>query len=121
MQVARARIGGDARCGGRCTAQAQTPRPPVGVDISFGWLSVDLGVGTAAVGKVVVLETELQPLAQYDNPTVCTKLPLLSHILVNLTGTPIEIYADPSCATIPFVIAPGYGSHVAFGTGGFSA
>ncbi|MGW5348913.1 hypothetical protein ACWERV_00150 [Streptomyces sp. NPDC004031] len=81
----------------------------------------------ATPGQVVVFSTELQPLDVYQNPTGCTRLPALAHVIDNLTPQPIKVYADPFCtipATLPTsglgILPPGYGSHVT-GAGSFSA
>ncbi|WP_042421426.1 hypothetical protein [Streptacidiphilus anmyonensis] len=81
----------------------------------------------AATGQVVVFSTELQPLDVYQNPTGCVKLPLLAHVLDNLTDQSIRVYADPNCtvpATLPDAngvgsLPPNHGSHVT-GIGSFS-
>jgi hypothetical protein len=82
----------------------------------------------AATGSVVIFSTEIQPIARYLNPgNTCQSVPLTSHVLLNLTDSPIKVYADPFCsipATLPItglgVLQPGYGTHVV-GVGSFSA
>jgi len=81
-----------------------------------------------ASGQVVVFSTETEPLAVYQDPAGCHKLPPLSHVVDNLSDRPIKVYADPFCtvpATLPNhgpvgTLAPGYGTHVT-GVGSFSA
>lgn len=75
----------------------------------------------AATGDVTVFSTEFQPLAVYHDPTGCIKLPALAHVLVNQSSGDVRIYADPLCLTPSLTIHPGYGSHVAPGSGSFSA
>ncbi|QWF83839.1 hypothetical protein [Amycolatopsis sp. CA-230715] len=76
---------------------------------------------SAAEGKVVVFETELNELTTYIDPEGCQKLPPLAHVLVNDTDSPVRIYADPFCLTPSLKVRPGYGSHVAPMSGSFSA
>ncbi|GLZ31832.1 hypothetical protein Lesp02_40200 [Lentzea sp. NBRC 105346] len=73
----------------------------------------------AAAGRVVVFETELQKLTVYRNPSGCTKLPLASHVLMNLTNDDVTTYADPFCLTPGLTVAPDHGTHIAPGTGSF--
>ncbi|GAA0445685.1 hypothetical protein [Streptomyces olivaceiscleroticus] len=75
----------------------------------------------AAEGEVIVFETELQPLTTYENPVGCIKLPVGSHVLANRTDRPVQVYADPFCMTPSVTVPPGHGSHLAAGTGSFSA
>ena len=79
------------------------------------------GVATAASGEVTVFETELQPLTTYSAPEGCQKLPMAAHVLVNNTDEPVRIYGDPFCVGPSVTIPPGHGSHVAPGSGSFSA
>ncbi|POX38938.1 hypothetical protein C3486_20780 [Streptomyces sp. Ru73] len=72
-------------------------------------------------GEVIVFETELQPLTTYENPQGCYKLPIGSHVLVNQLDRPVQVYGDPFCMTPSFTVQPGHGSHLAAGTGSFSA
>ncbi|WP_433869047.1 hypothetical protein [Saccharopolyspora sp. CA-218241] len=82
---------------------------------------VSAGAATASTGEVAVFETELQPLTSYANPTGCHKLPMAAHVLVNQTDQPVRIYGDPFCLTPSLTVQPGHGSHVAPGSGSFSA
>ncbi|MBD0710633.1 MULTISPECIES: hypothetical protein [unclassified Streptomyces] len=75
----------------------------------------------AAEGTVTVFQTELQPLSVYENPRGCHKLPAAAHVLANETDRPVRIYGDPFCLGPSLTVAPGYGSHVAPGSGSFSA
>ncbi|GAA3863970.1 hypothetical protein [Streptomyces sedi] len=75
----------------------------------------------AAEGEVSVFSTEFGPLTTYDNPVGCHKLPLDAHVLSNQTERPVTIYADPFCVTPGLTVQPGYGSHVAPGSGSFRA
>ncbi|MCN9242331.1 hypothetical protein NGF19_16280 [Streptomyces sp. RY43-2] len=87
-------------------------------------LAVSAASGTAAAaeeGDVVVFRTELSPLTVYHDPQGCQKLPLDAHVLTNRTDKPVTVYADPFCLTPGLVVQPGYGSHVAPGSGSFSA
>ncbi|MEV5986139.1 hypothetical protein AB0L85_14090 [Streptomyces sp. NPDC052051] len=87
-------------------------------------LAVSAASGTAAAaerGDVVVFRTELTPLTVYHDPQGCRKLPLDAHVLMNRSDKPVTVYADPFCLTPGLVVPPGYGSHVAPGSGSFSA
>jgi hypothetical protein len=85
-------------------------------------ISILTGVpADAATGDVTVFSTELQPLDVYHDPAGCQKLPLAAHVLINQSAGPVQIYADPFCLTPNLTIQPGYGSHVAPGSGSFSA
>jgi hypothetical protein len=85
-------------------------------------ISILTGVpADAATGDVTVFSTELQPLDVFHNPTGCLKLPLAAHVLVNQTSSDVRTYADPLCLSPSLTIHPGYGSHVAPGSGSFSA
>lgn len=75
----------------------------------------------AATGRVVVFQTEVQPLSVYEDPSGCHAMPPLSHVLTNETDSPVRIYPDPFCLGPSTVVQPGYGSHVAPGAGSFSA
>ncbi len=74
-----------------------------------------------ATGFVLVFETEFTPAVRFENPSGCYKLPLTSHVLVNQTASTVTVHADPLCLLPGLPVAPGYGSHVALGTGSFSA
>lgn len=78
------------------------------------------GSALAATGEVVVFGTEVEPLTTYDNPSGCYKLPMTAHVLVNKTDGPVQIYGDPFCMSPSLSIQPGFGSHVASGSGSFS-
>jgi hypothetical protein len=78
-------------------------------------------VAEPATGTVTVFTTELSPATVYENPEGCVKLPVDSHVLVNQTDKDVIVYADPFCLTPGLTVAPGYGSHVALGSGSFSA
>jgi hypothetical protein len=41
-------------------------------------------------------------------------------VLINQTDKNVNVYADPFCVTPGLAVAPGYGSHVALGSGSFS-
>ncbi|MFF9208337.1 MULTISPECIES: hypothetical protein [unclassified Streptomyces] len=75
----------------------------------------------AEPGDVVVFSTELAPLTVYHDPSGCQKLPPDAHVLTNQTDRPVVIYGDPFCLTPGLTVQPGYGSHVAPGSGSFSA
>lgn len=75
----------------------------------------------AATGQVTVFETEVQELTTYDDPSGCQKLPPAAHVLNNKTDEPVRIYGDPLCVGPSLVVQPGHGSHVAPGSGSFSA
>ncbi|MDT0270785.1 hypothetical protein RM844_31400 [Streptomyces sp. DSM 44915] len=60
-------------------------------------------------------------MTNYQDPTGCHKLPLDAHVLSNNTDGPVVIYGDPLCLTPGLTVQPGYGSHVAPGSGSFSA
>ncbi|UED87366.1 hypothetical protein [Streptomyces profundus] len=75
----------------------------------------------AATGEVSVFSTELSPVTTYQDPAGCQKLPLDAHVLTNNTDAPVRGYGDPFCLTPSLTVEPGYGSHVAPGTGSFSA
>ncbi|NSC24384.1 hypothetical protein FM076_25825 [Streptomyces albus subsp. chlorinus] len=79
------------------------------------------GSASAASGDVVVFQTELQRLTHFENPRGCHKLPAGAHVLTNRTDKPVTIYADPFCATPGLTVQPDHGSHVAPGSGSFSA
>jgi len=75
----------------------------------------------AATGEVDVFSTELQPLARYANPHGCYQLPITAHVLMNLTSSPVILYADPFCAgPAVLMVRPSFGSHVV-GFGSFAA
>lgn len=80
------------------------------------------GIASAAAsGEVTVFQTEFQQLTTYEDPDGCHKLPAAAHVLTNGTDEPVRIYADPFCAGPSVAVQPGYGSHVAPGSGSFSA
>ncbi|MEU9686110.1 hypothetical protein [Amycolatopsis japonica] len=74
----------------------------------------------AVAGEVVVFSTEFERLDTYRNPEGCNKLPIAAHVLVNLSSSEVVIHADPLCLTPGLPVAPGFGSHVAPGSGSFS-
>ena len=75
----------------------------------------------AATGRVIVFSTEFQELDVWENPDErCRKLPLAAHVLVNQTDRPVHTYSDPFCIAPSLTMQPGYGGHVAAGTGSFS-
>ncbi|UJW31916.1 hypothetical protein L3Q67_43320 [Saccharothrix sp. AJ9571] len=76
---------------------------------------------SAATGRVVVFETEVTELTVYQNPKGCKKLPVAAHVLVNETNDTVRIHGDPFCLTPALEVAPDHGSHVAPGSGSFSA
>lgn len=87
-------------------------------------LAVSAVPSAAAAGdpdEVVVFGTEVTPLTVYSDPHGCYKLPLDAHVLTNRTDRPVTIYGDPFCLTPGLTVQPGYGSHVAAGSGSFSA
>lgn len=87
-------------------------------------LAASVATGTAAAagqGDVVVFSTEVTPLAVYHDPYGCQKLPADAHVLTNHTDRPVTVHADPFCLTPGLIVQPGYGSHVAPGSGSFSA
>ena len=87
-------------------------------------LAVCAATGTASAaeeGDVVVFRTELTPLTVYHDPHGCQKLPPDAHVLANRSDRPVTVYADPFCLTPGLIVRPGYGSHVAPGSGSFSA
>ncbi|WP_369200356.1 hypothetical protein [Streptomyces sp. PU-14G] len=96
---------------------------PVLVAAATAFTALALGSGTAsaATGDVTVFETEFQPLTRYENPEGCHKLPPAAHVLTNNTDQPVKIYGDPFCMTPSLTVQPGHGSHVAPGSGSFSA
>jgi hypothetical protein len=75
----------------------------------------------ATTGDVTVFSTEVQPLDVYHDPVGCVKLPPAAHVLVNQSSGDVEVYLDPLCLTPSLTVHPGYGSHVAPGSGSFSA
>ncbi len=79
------------------------------------------GSALAATGQVTVFETEVQELTTYDDPSGCQQLPPAAHVLNNETDEPVRIYGDPLCLGPSLVVQPGHGSHVAPGSGSFSA
>ncbi len=73
-----------------------------------------------ATGRIVVFSTEFAELTVLENPTGCVKLPMDAHVLTNQTDTPVQVHGDPFCLSPGLTVAPGYGSHVAPGSGSFS-
>jgi hypothetical protein len=71
-------------------------------------------------GKITVFSTEVAELAVWDAPEGCVKLPVDAHVLVNQSDENVMIHGDPLCLTPGLTVAPGYGSHVAPGSGSFS-
>lgn len=71
-------------------------------------------------GKIIVFSTEVTELAVWEDPDGCVKLPIDAHVLINQTGKDVVIYGDPLCLTPGLTVAPGFGSHVAPGSGSFS-
>lgn len=87
-------------------------------------LAASAATGTAAAaeeGDVAVFSTEVTPLTVYRDPHGCQKLPPDAHVLTNHTDRPVTVYADPFCLTPGLTVQPGHGSHVAPGSGSFSA
>ncbi|MET9374720.1 hypothetical protein ABZX98_11300 [Streptomyces sp. NPDC002992] len=76
---------------------------------------------SASDGTVTVFRTEVQPLAVYENPSGCHRLPGTAHVLANATDGPVRIYGDPFCLGPSLEVAPGHGAHVAPGSGSFGA
>ncbi|GAA0823688.1 hypothetical protein ACFQVD_03335 [Streptosporangium amethystogenes subsp. fukuiense] len=74
----------------------------------------------AATGEVVVFEVEPIPLKVYTDPSGCVKLPPAAHVLINQTDKPVRTYSDPLCLGPSLTVQPGYGTHVAPGSGSFS-
>lgn len=74
----------------------------------------------AATGQVVVFSTEVSPLKTYENPEGCYSFPSFAHVLNNQTDAPVQLHADPFCATPGVTILPGFGMHVPEGYGSFS-
>jgi len=73
----------------------------------------------AAAGRVAVFSSEVTPVATYDDPSGCTKIPSDAHVLVNLTDSEVVVHGDPLCLTPGLVVEPEHGSHVS-GSGAFS-
>ncbi|MFF7733749.1 hypothetical protein [Streptomyces sp. NPDC007984] len=87
-------------------------------------LAAGAATGTAVAaeqGDVVVFRTEVTPLTVYRDPHGCQKLPGDAHVLTNHTDRPVIVHADPFCLTPGLTVQPGYGAHVAPGSGSFSA
>lgn len=74
----------------------------------------------ATKGQITVFSTEFTELNTWEEPTGCAKLPPAAHVLINQTDGPVRIYGDPLCLTPAVTVRPGYGSHVAPGSGSFS-
>lgn len=83
-------------------------------------LAIAAAPASAAEGMVTVYESEFTPVVHYSNPQGCHKLPLAAHVLVNETDRNVRTYLDPLCLVPSLTVAPGYGTHVALGTGSFS-
>jgi hypothetical protein len=93
--------------------------------IVFCALTVAAGSAASAdsapdTGRVVVFSTELQELDVLENPEGCQKLPVAAHVLINETDKVVNTYGDPLCLAPNLSVQPGYGAHVASGTGSFS-
>ncbi|MEZ7006295.1 hypothetical protein VM636_04330 [Streptomyces sp. SCSIO 75703] len=89
---------------------------------AVAWVGLTPGPAAAAAeGEVTVFQTELQPLTVYRDPAGCHKLPAAAHVLNNATDGPVRIYGDPFCLGPSVTVPPGYGAHVAPGSGSFSA
>jgi hypothetical protein len=71
-------------------------------------------------GKVTVFSTEVTELTAWENPKGCVKLPVDAHVLLNQTEKDVQLHGDPFCLTPGVTVAPGFGSHVAPGSGSFS-
>ncbi|MDQ7810754.1 hypothetical protein Q5425_44120 [Amycolatopsis sp. A133] len=67
-----------------------------------------------------MFSTELQELDTWEAPEGCQKLPAAAHVLINETDEVVNTYGDPLCTTPGASVQPGYGTHVAPGTGSFS-
>ncbi|MEU9184385.1 hypothetical protein AB0D14_07420 [Streptomyces sp. NPDC048484] len=93
--------------------------------VTLAALSLAVGMGSvpahASTGEVIVFGTEVEPVTTYENPSGCHKLPLSAHVLINKTDGPVQVYGDPLCLSPNLSVAPGHGSHVASGSGSFSA
>ena|SRR5215203_6181059 len=87
---------------------------------AFAFVGAAAAPAVAASGEVSVFETELNPLSTYENPAGCHKLPPAAHVLSNRTDQPVRIYGDPFCMGASLTVQPGYGAHVASGSGSFS-
>ena len=93
-----------------------------GLVLAAGALAAVPGTAAAApTEQVTVFQTELQSLKTFENPSGCHQLPPGSHVLANQTDEPVRIYGDPFCVGPSVTIPPGHGSHVAPGSGSFSA
>jgi hypothetical protein len=77
-------------------------------------------VAESASGKVIVFSTEVTELTVWEDPAGCVKLPVAAHVLVNQTDKDVKVYGDPFCISPGLTVAPGFGSHVAPGSGAFS-
>ncbi|GGX96456.1 hypothetical protein [Streptomyces minutiscleroticus] len=93
------------------------------VALAAAFLTVGAGGARAdaAVGQVIVFGTEGEPVTVYEDPGGCHKLPLTAHVLVNDTSGDVQIHGDPFCVSPGLTVQPGYGAHVAPGSGSFSA
>lgn len=89
--------------------------------LAAGALFAAPGAALADTSQVVIFSTEIQPLSTYAEPDGCYSLPPGAHVLTNQTDRPVKTYADPFCMTPNLAVQPGHGSHVATGTGSFSA
>lgn len=94
---------------------------PVLLSASALAMGLSASPAAAANGEVIVFETEVQRLTTYATPDDCEKLPLAAHVLVNNTDDPVRIYGDPFCMGPSVTVPPGHGTHVAPGSGSFSA
>jgi opacity protein-like surface antigen len=77
-------------------------------------------VAESAPGKVIVFSTEVTEVTVWEDPTDCVKLPVDAHVLINQTDKDVKVYGDPFCTSPGLTVAPGFGSHVAPGSGAFS-
>jgi hypothetical protein len=88
--------------------------------LAIGALAISAAPANAQGGRVVVFQSEFQPLTQYADPAGCYNMPALAHVIDNLTSRPIKLYTAPNCLGPYLQIRPDYGSHI-HGLGSFSA
>ncbi|WP_370444844.1 hypothetical protein [Amycolatopsis sp. CA-128772] len=88
--------------------------------VSFPAGSTASAESATATGRVVVFSTEFQQLDTWEAPEGCHKLPVAAHVLINETDEVVTTYGDPLCLTPGDSVRPGFGTHVAPGTGSFS-
>lgn len=84
------------------------------------WAAAAAAAAESVTGKIVVFSSEVTELAVWEDPAGCVKLPVDAHVLVNQSDQDVMIYGDPFCLTPGLTVAPGFGSHVAPGSGSFS-